>query len=47
MPITKKGKKIKKAMEKEYGKKKGEELFYTSANKGTIKGVKKAKKKKK
>jgi hypothetical protein len=39
MPLTKKGKKIKKNMEKEYGKEKGEKVFYASANKGTIKGV--------
>lgn len=46
MPVTKKGAKIKKAMVKEYGKKKGEEVFYASANKGTIKGVHKKGKKK-
>lgn len=45
MPLTKKGKKIKKAMEKEYGKKKGEKVFYATENKGKIKGVKKRKKK--
>ena len=39
MPLTEKGKKIKKAMEKQYGKKKGEEVFYASENKGSIKGV--------
>jgi hypothetical protein len=39
MPLTKKGEKIKKAMQKEYGKKKGEDVFYASANKGRIKGV--------
>lgn len=44
MPLNEKGKKIKKAMEKEYGKKKGEKVFYASENKGTIKGVKKGKK---
>ena len=41
MPLNKKGKKIKAAMEKQYGKKKGQTVFYASANKGTIKGVKK------
>lgn len=41
MPLTKKGKKIKKAMEKEYGKKKGEQIFYAVENKGKIKGLKK------
>jgi hypothetical protein len=42
MPLTKKGKKIYASMEKEYGKKKGREIFYASKNKGTIKGVEKA-----
>jgi hypothetical protein len=37
--MTKKGKKIKAAMQKEYGKKRGERVFYASRNKGTIKGV--------
>jgi len=44
MPLTAKGKKIKKAMEKEYGKGKGEEVFYASQNKGNIKGTHKGKK---
>lgn len=39
MPLNEKGKKIKKAMEKQYGKKRGEQVFYASENKGTIKGV--------
>lgn len=39
MPLTEKGKEIKAEMEKEYGEKKGTEVFYASANKGTIKGV--------
>ena len=30
-------------MEKEYGKKKGEQVFYASQNKGTIKGTHKKK----
>lgn len=47
MPLTKKGSKIKSAMEKEYGKKKGEQIFYASKNKGTIKGVEKKTRKKK
>jgi len=33
------------AMDKEYGEKKGKEVFYASRNKGTIKGVEKAKSK--
>lgn len=41
MPLTKKGKKIKKAMQKEYGKRKGDQVFYATENKGKIKGVKK------
>lgn len=44
MPMTKKGSKIMKAMKAEYGPKKGERVFYASANKGTIKGVEKKKK---
>lgn len=39
MPLTSKGKKIKLAMLKEYGKEQGERVFYASENKGTIKGV--------
>jgi hypothetical protein len=39
MPLTSKGKKIMGAMEKEYGAKKGESVFYASKNKGTISGV--------
>lgn len=45
MPLTEKGKKIKEAMQKEYGKKQGEKVFYASQNKGTIKGTHKPKKK--
>lgn len=44
MPLTKKGCKIKRSMEKTYGKKKGKEVFYKSQNKGTIKGTHKKKK---
>lgn len=39
MPLTPKGREIKAAMDKEYGKKKGDRVFYASANKGRIKGV--------
>lgn len=39
MPETSKGRKIKRAMKKTYGTKKGTKVFYASANKGTIKGV--------
>lgn len=45
MPLTKKGAKIKKAMQGTYGKKKGEDVFYASQNKGTIKGTHKPRKK--
>lgn len=41
MPMNKKGKKIMSAMKKEYGSKKGEQVFYASKNKGTIKKVEK------
>ena len=44
MPLTKKGKEIMKSMKEQYGTKKGEEVFYASKNKGTIKGVEKASK---
>lgn len=44
MPLTKKGKKIYKNMQKKYGKAKGENIFYASINKGTIAGVHKNKK---
>ena len=47
MPMTKKGKKIMKSMKEQYGSKKGEKIFYASANKGVIKGVEKKSKKKK
>jgi hypothetical protein len=39
MPLTKKGKKIKRAMTEQYGKEKGAKVFYASENKGNIKGV--------
>jgi hypothetical protein len=39
VPLTKKGEEIMKEMKKQYGEKKGEEVFYASANKGTIAGV--------
>ena len=43
MPLTKKGAKIKRAMEKSYGSKKGEDVFYASQKAGTIKGTHKRK----
>jgi hypothetical protein len=39
MPKTAKGRKIMRAMTKQYGKAKGTRVFYASRNKGTIKGV--------
>lgn len=44
-PLTKKGRKIKRAMRKTYGAEKGEEVFYASQSKGTIKGTHKKRKK--
>lgn len=46
MPLTKKGRKILRAMKERYGPEKGERVFYASVNKGTIKGVHRGKKKK-
>ena len=42
MPLNKKGKKIKKAMQKQYGKKKGEKVFYAMESSGKLKKVTKA-----
>jgi hypothetical protein len=36
MPLTKRERKTKAAMRKEYGAKKGEEVFYASVNKGKL-----------
>lgn len=47
MPLTKKGAKIKRAMVKQYGKKKGTQVFYASQKAGTIKGTHKKRRKKK
>jgi hypothetical protein len=46
MPLTKKGKKVKAAMEKQYGKKRGDRVFYATENKGSVKGLTKKRKKK-
>jgi hypothetical protein len=43
MPLNLKGKKILAAMKKQYGTKRGEKVFYSAENKGTISGVKKKK----
>jgi len=47
MPLTPKGVKIRKKMRQHYGKEKGDEVFYSSQNKGTIKGTYKPRRKKK
>lgn len=39
MPLSFKGRKIKRNMEKEYGKEKGDRVFYASENKGKIRGL--------
>jgi len=39
MPLSEKGKKIMRAMKKKYGGKKGEKVFYASANAKKISGV--------
>jgi len=46
MPLTKKGNKIMTSMVKEYGVKKGKQVFYASQNKGIITGTHKSKKRK-
>ena len=45
MPLTPKGRKIKRAMREQYGAEKGERVFHASAQKGTIEGVHRGKKK--
>lgn len=45
MPLTSKGRKIKRAMEREYGKKKGTQVFYASENAGKIRGAARKRKK--
>jgi len=39
MPLTAKGEKIKSALEKEYGSKKGEQVLYAGKNAGTFTGI--------
>jgi hypothetical protein len=39
MPLTPKGRRILEEMKSEFGPEKGREVFYASANKGTITGV--------
>lgn len=45
MPLTSKGRKIKRAMAKTYGKEKGKRVYYASQSSGRIKGTHKSKKK--
>jgi hypothetical protein len=47
VPLTKKGKKIRRSMRKTYGKKKGDAVFYASINKGKVKGADRKRGKKK
>lgn len=39
MPLSRKGRKIMRAMQREYGAARGERVFYASRNAGRIKGV--------
>lgn len=39
MPLTKKGKQVLASMKESYGAKKGEQVFYASANAGKVTGV--------
>ena len=41
MPLTAKGKKLKKKFKEQYGKKKGQSVFYAMENSGKLKDVKK------
>lgn len=45
MPLTAKGAKILKQMQKTYGVKRGKEIFYKSINTGKITGVERKRKK--
>ncbi len=44
MPLTLKGRKMKRAMEREYGKKKGTQVFYATENKRKGRGIRLGKK---
>ena len=46
LPLSFKGRKIRKAMEKEYGEKKGDQVFYASENAGKIRGLRLGRRKK-
>lgn len=45
MPLTAKGKKVKAAMQKQYGKERGGRVFYATENKGKVRGLAKKEKK--
>jgi hypothetical protein len=45
MPLTKKGKKVRRSMQQQYGKERGDRVFYASERKGSIKGLAKRSKK--
>jgi hypothetical protein len=45
MPLSRKGKKILKAMRAFYGKKRGTSIFYATENKGEVRGLTKKRKK--
>ena len=44
VPLTPKGKKVKSAMRKQYGKDRGERVFYATENKGSVRGLAKKRK---
>jgi hypothetical protein len=46
MPLTKKGQKIRKAMRRFYGQKKGDQVFYAMINEGKLTKVEQKSKKK-
>lgn len=43
MPLSQKGQKIMRAMQHQYGTKRGKSVFYASMNKGKITGVERSK----
>lgn len=43
MPLNAKGQKVLRSMRRQYGYKKGAEVFYASENSGKIKGIKRKK----
>jgi len=45
MPLTKKGRKVQKAMRQQYGKERGDRVFYAAERKGSVKGLAKRKSK--